>query len=184
MITILILLVAIGILGWGFVRARSLGKLGILAWLQSVVLMLPWLLFFGLFAAGVYLNLAGALLLLLISTGLYIVLGRQLRLAAQDPALAEKLTANAPSDSPTSPSEPTVAEAQPIAQPEAIAPPASPPEAPAMPPDDLQAIRTIFGVDTFFSTEAIPYQNGMIFKGNLRGEAATVRDRLAASLEE
>lgn len=40
-----ILLVALGILGWGFYRARPFGKLGILAWLQSVVLMTPWLLF-------------------------------------------------------------------------------------------------------------------------------------------
>ena len=48
-----IVLVAFGILGWGFYRARAFGKLGILAWLQSVVLMTPWLLFFGLFAAGI-----------------------------------------------------------------------------------------------------------------------------------
>jgi hypothetical protein len=52
--TVLLILVAMGVLGWGFNRARSYGKLGILAWLQSVVLTVPWLLFFGLFAAGIY----------------------------------------------------------------------------------------------------------------------------------
>ena len=52
MITALILLVALAILAWGFYRARPYGKVGIFAWLQSVALMLPWLLFFGLAAAG------------------------------------------------------------------------------------------------------------------------------------
>ncbi|MHC5832051.1 MAG: hypothetical protein ACYT04_92770, partial [Nostoc sp.] len=40
-ILVAILVVALGILGWGFYRARPFGKLGILAWLQSVVLMTP-----------------------------------------------------------------------------------------------------------------------------------------------
>src|SRR4028119_1143595 len=111
MITVLILLVAVGVLGWGFYRARTFGKLGILAWLQSAVLMLPWLLFFGLFAAGIYLNLAGVLLLLLVSTGTYIFLGNRLRAAAQDPALAEKLVAIAPPpESSDSTVEPSLAE--------------------------------------------------------------------------
>ncbi|TAF48600.1 MAG: site-2 protease family protein, partial [Oscillatoriales cyanobacterium] len=82
--TIALVLVAVGILGWGFYRARPFGKLGMLAWLQSVVLMSPWLLFFGLFGAGIYLNLVAVLLLLVTSTGLYIYLGRQLRKAAAD----------------------------------------------------------------------------------------------------
>ncbi|HTL90108.1 MAG TPA: hypothetical protein VL134_11960 [Leptolyngbya sp.] len=76
MITALTVLVALGILGWGWNRARPYGKIGILAWLQSVVLMAPWLLFFSLVAAGIYLNLAGMLLLFLVSTGLYIWIGR------------------------------------------------------------------------------------------------------------
>jgi hypothetical protein len=83
--TIAICLIAIGILGWGFYRNRSYGKIGILAWLQSSALMLPWLVFFGSFALGIYINLATVLVLLLISTGLYIWLGNRLRLAAQDP---------------------------------------------------------------------------------------------------
>ncbi|MEL6130016.1 MAG: site-2 protease family protein, partial [Cyanobacteria bacterium J06628_4] len=55
MVTVLILLAAVGILVWGFIRARPDGKLGIFAWLQSVVLVLPWLTFFGLFSIGIYL---------------------------------------------------------------------------------------------------------------------------------
>ena len=54
MVTVLILLAAVGILVWGFIRARPDGKLGIYAWLQSVVLMVPWLVFFGLFTLGIY----------------------------------------------------------------------------------------------------------------------------------
>ena len=87
-----VVLVAFGILGWGFYRARPFGKLGILAWLQSVVLMAPWLVFFGLFAAGIYINIVGVLLLLVLSTGIYIFLGRQLRQAGQDAILKAKAT--------------------------------------------------------------------------------------------
>jgi hypothetical protein len=83
-ITGLILLAAIAILVWGYRRAQPYGSVGILAWLQSVALMAPWLLFFGLFALGVYINLAGVLLLLLVSTGLYVYLGRRLRALGQD----------------------------------------------------------------------------------------------------
>src|SRR5690242_14334724 len=89
-VTALIILVAIGVLGWGFNRARSYGKLGILAWLQSVVLTAPWLLFFGLFAAGIYLNIVGVLFLLVASAGLYIYLGKLLRDAGQDAVLQER----------------------------------------------------------------------------------------------
>ncbi|MEP0767886.1 site-2 protease family protein, partial [Trichocoleus sp. ST-U1] len=85
--TVLIVLVALGILGWGFYRAKSFGKLGILAWLQSVVLMSPWLLFFGLFAAGIYLNLVSILFMLIASAGLYIFIGNKLRAAGQDAIL-------------------------------------------------------------------------------------------------
>jgi hypothetical protein len=48
--TDLLLLAAVGFLGWGFYRARPMGKLGILAWSQSAVLMSPWLILFGLMA--------------------------------------------------------------------------------------------------------------------------------------
>ncbi|HEY9892668.1 MAG TPA: site-2 protease family protein, partial [Candidatus Sericytochromatia bacterium] len=90
--TVFIILVALSVLAWGFNKARSYGKLGILAWLQSVVLTVPWLLFFGLFTAGIYLNLVGILLLVVVSAGLYILLGKQLREAGQDVVLQERAT--------------------------------------------------------------------------------------------
>ena len=171
-----IVLVAFGILGWGFYRARPFGKLGILAWLQSVVLITPWLLFFGLFAAGIYINIVGVLFLLVASSGLYIYLGRQLRAAGQDAVLrqraTERLAAN--DSSQASQTENTTKPGE------------SPPQVEVMPipNEDLNTIRGIFGIDTFFATETIPYQDGVIFKGNLRGEPETVHNRLTANLQE
>jgi membrane-associated protease RseP (regulator of RpoE activity) len=185
--TTLIVLVAVGVLVWGFNRARPYGKPGILAWLQSVVLMAPWLLFFGLFAAGIYLNIVGVLFLLLASAGLYIYLGKRLREAGQDAVwqeraaqlLSEKQSKseakasdeeadNGESPSPTSDgTNPATAEVVPI------------PEA------DLKNIQGIFGIDTFFATETIPYQEGVIIKGNMRGkDPEAVYTHLSTSLEE
>ncbi|MCC5636818.1 site-2 protease family protein [Nostoc sp. CHAB 5844] len=168
-----ILLVAFGILGWGFYRARPFGKLGILAWLQSVVLMAPWLLFFGLFAAGIYLNIVGILFLVVASAGLYIYLGRQLRAAGQDAILKQRATERLAADSTSEGNAgqpPVIGELkiQVLSIPEA----------------DLNAIKGIFGLDTFFATETIAYQEGAIFKGNLRGEPQEVHNRLSASLRE
>ena len=76
--TVLVLFVALGILGWGYYRAKPYGKLGLLSWLQSVALMSPWLLFFTLAAMGIYLNLASILFLFVASTGLYIMIGHNI----------------------------------------------------------------------------------------------------------
>jgi len=182
--TIALLLLAVGILAWGFYRARDQGKLGILAWLQSVALMTPWLLFFGLFAAGIYLNLVAVLLLLVASTGLYIYLGRQLRQAALDAVLKSRDTAQVkPQTDGFSPPD-----AQPTSAKETIKTVTSPPgtnevEIIPVPVEDLKAIQGIFGIDTFFATETIPYQDGVILKGNLRGDPEQVHSRLTASLQ-
>ena len=181
----LILLAAFAILGWGFYRAKPYGKLGILAWLQSVVLMAPWLLFFGLFAAGIYLNLAGILLMIVVATGLYIYLGSQLRAAGKDAIEREraaKMANNLHDQANPAPETPVVNEsengkAQPLSMPLGL-------EIAPIPNEDLQAIKGIFGIDTYFATETIPYQDGAIFKGNLRGEPEKVHDRLSASLQE
>ncbi|MEG4851700.1 site-2 protease family protein [Microcoleus sp. B5-D4] len=183
--TIALVLVALGILGWGFYRARPFGKLGILAWLQSVALMSPWLLFFGLFAAGIYLNLVAVLLLLVASTGLYIYLGRQLRKAASDTVLPRPDAAEVKSQSDAF----SVPESQRPPGPETIKIVTSSPannesEIIPVPVEDLKAIKGIFGIDTFFATETIPYQDGVILKGNLRGDPEQVHSRLTASLEE
>jgi Peptidase family M50 len=174
--TNILLLAAVAILGWGLVRARSLGKLGILAWSQSVSLMAPWLILFGLMSAGVAVNLAGILLLLVVAIGVYVFLGRSLRkLALQEPpakplpdlhetpSLSEPAHQEKKSDS-------------------AIAPDAT--EPPPIPGEDLQSIKGIFGIDTFFATETIPYQDGVIFKGNLRGESDVVWANLTQKLEK
>ncbi|BAZ79155.1 MAG: site-2 protease family protein [Sphaerospermopsis sp.] len=172
-----VVLVAFGILGWGFYRARPFGKLGILAWLQSVVLMAPWLVFFGLFAAGIYINIAGVLLLLVLSTGIYIFLGRQLRQAGQDAIIKAKATerlANEALEAQTTPENSD----QPVVVAEVKL------ETITIPEEDLNTIKGIFGIDTFFATETIPYQEGAIFKGNLRGDAEQVHNRLTQRLQE
>jgi len=167
-----IVLIASGILGWGFYRARPFGKLGILAWLQSVVLMTPWLLFFGLFAAGIYINIVGILFLVVTSAGLYIFLGRKLREAGQDAILkqraTDRLAAQRASEGDKDSSVATEQQLAPTPIPEA----------------DLSLIRGIFGIDTFFATETIPYQEGVVFKGNLRGEPEAVHNRLTKTLQE
>lgn len=160
--TDLILLAAVLLLGWGLYRALPLEKLGILAWLQSVVLMFPWLLLFGLMSAGVSIGLAGILLLLVSSVVVYIGLGRQLRsLAAQMPPRPRIPTV--PVSTSTADHENSHSEESPAVTVEL-------PETTPVPAEDLQVMKSLFGVDTFFATETIPYQDGVIFKGNLRSE--------------
>lgn len=187
--TIALLLVAVGILGRGFYRAKQEGKLGILAWLQSVVLMAPWLLFFGLFSAGIYLNLVAVLLMLVVSTGLYIYLGRELRSSAAGDRVLRSRT-----DTPDTREQKSVNDGNgaPESQPEPPTPPlktvtsspnTNPLEIIPVPAEDLKAIQGIFGIDTFFATETIPYQDGLILKGNLRGDPEQVHSRLSANLQ-
>lgn len=172
-----IVLAAFGILGWGFYRARPYGKLGILAWLQSVVLMGPWLLFFGLFAAGIYINIVGILFLLVASTVVYIFLGRQLRAAGQDAILRQRATQRLEADA-SQQARPTDNSTAPEGSAQLKL------EVPPIPEEDLNIIKGIFGIDTFFTTETIAYQEGAIFKGNLRGEPEAVHNRLTTSLQE
>ncbi|MDX2098902.1 MAG: site-2 protease family protein, partial [Leptolyngbyaceae cyanobacterium bins.59] len=189
MITTLVLFVALGILIWGFVRARPYGKLGILAWLQSAVLIAPWLLFFGLSTIGIFLNLVGILFLFVLSTGVYIFLGNRLRAEGQSAMMAQRSVPSTEANS----TPPETASANHSSDPTQSTPPHPPsPAAPkiispvevAMPKEDLTAVQGIFGIDTFFATETIPYQEGAIFKGNLRGDAETSHARLSASLKE
>lgn len=174
--TNVLLLAAVAILGWGLVRARSLGKLGILAWSQSVSLMAPWLTLFGFMSAGVVVNLASILLLLVIAVVVYVFLGRSLRkLALQNPPA--KPLAPDPQEAPLAFTPETKGDgpSAPIVESTEISP---------IPGDDLQMIKGIFGIDTFFATETIPYQDGVIFKGNLRGESEVVWTQLTQKLEK
>ncbi|NJL45667.1 MAG: hypothetical protein HC922_07920 [Leptolyngbyaceae cyanobacterium SM2_3_12] len=94
------------------------------------------------------------------------------RLTPSDPEDAASAT-DAVTAAPASSSEPTATlNAEP-----------SPPTM-AIPAADLAQIEGIFGIDTYFRTETIPYQEGAIFRGNLRGQPAETRTRLAESLQE
>lgn len=183
MITAIIVLVALGFLGWGFYRARPFGKLGILAWLQSVVLMVPWLLAFGLTTIGIYLNLVGVLFLFLLSTGIYIFLGNRLRTLAQEAALSRQATTMAQVTE-TNPAETQTSESAELGKPASAPTPDQETEFVPIPAEDLKAIQGIFGVDTFFATETIPYQEGAVFRGNLRGDVETTFTKLSESLRE
>lgn len=172
--TIALLILSLGILAWGYYRNRDLGKFGLLSWLQSVVLMVPWLLCFGALSVGWYINLVGVLVLLVTSTSIYIWLGTQVRQAAKDPEVAAKIVENRMRAN----ANRLPAAIETSAQPLSIAMNVN------IPDKDLSEIKSIFGIDTFYATETIPYQQGAIFKGNLRGEAETVHHRLSAKLHD
>ena len=207
MVIVLLLLAAVGILGWGYSKAKPFGKPGILAWLQTVVLMGPWLLFFGLTAVGVYLNLAGILLLVVSSAGLYIYLGRQLRSLGQEAISKDISTRKAATfsneqtvvsetasktseteqpkteeakESQTEKSQTEKSQTKETKQPE----PKKEEERVPIPAEDMAAIEGIFGIDTFFRTQTVPYQEGAIFKGNLRGKPDETARILSEKLSE
>ncbi|MGB3786770.1 MAG: site-2 protease family protein, partial [Phormidesmis sp.] len=213
MITVLLLAVAVGILVWGFSKAKPLGRLGILAWLQTVVLMVPWLLFFGFSAVGIYPNLAGVLLLVVSSAGLYIYFGRQLRAAGQEElaaqakreavALAEKAadhsaeetakvmekiddaTGGEPSAAIASSSQAFEADqsSENAAGDDSIKAEEDKP-LPPIPPEDLAVMEGFFGIDTFFRTKTVPFQEGAVFKGNLRGKPDHTAQGISQKLAE
>ncbi len=167
--TLAIVTFAFGFLVWGYKRAKPYGKLGILAWLQSVVLITPWLVFFGLVALGLYLNFIAIILLLVGSSAIYIYLGNRLRAEGQDEILRQRAAQRLNAES-------TEAENAPALNLD--------PETAPIPLEDLQKIKGIFGIDTFFATETIAYQDGAIFRGNLRGDPDVVYERLAAKLKD
>ncbi len=173
--TIALLILSLGILAWGYYRNRDLGKFGILSWLQSVVLMVPWLLCFGALSVGLHINLVGILLLLVTSTSVYIWLGTQVRLAAKDPEVAAKIVENRLKSQAERLPRAGETNAQALALAMNVL---------QIPDEDLSNIKNIFGIDTFYATETIPYQQGAIFKGNLRGEAEAVHHRLTDKLHD
>ena len=161
LVTFILFAAVTTILVWGFNRAKSYGRLGILAWLQSLVLMSPWLVFFGLFAVGIYINLVGILFLLIASIVIYIYLGKRLRAAGQETLIQQKAAERINRQA-------ELTKAASVEEDEAEFPEKA--EVSPIPDEDLVALKGIFGIDTFFATETIPYQDGAIFKGNLRGE--------------
>ena len=172
--TFIIVFAVFVILTWGYNRSKAYGKLGILAWLQSVVLMAPWVLFFGLFTLGIYLNIVGILFLLLGSVIIYIWLGKQLRAAGQDAILQEKAAERIKSEAEVADSD---SEASPKEQ-------VIPIEKSPIPEEDIIELKKIFAIDTFFSTEAISYQDGAIFKGNLRSDPEVAYEKMNKKLQK
>ena len=212
MITLLLLVVAFCILGWGLYRSRSYGRLGLLSWFQSLVVALPWMLFFGLSLVGIELSLTAILLLLLGSTGTYIWLGRQMRAIAKDQAKSDRSTAFSNASEPQRSGSDSLStdaiEASPVGMksvdntskssrestetqsslnatlPMAPLDPQKSGNLDPIPEEDAQLVKKIFSIDTFFSTEQTPYYNGIICKGNLRGEAEAVHARLSQRLSD
>ena len=181
MITALIVLIGIGIVGWGYWKSRPNGELGLYTWLQSVMLLLPWVIFFGLFSAGMYLDLAGMLVLFVASTAGYVVLGNKIRTIAPE-ELARRaealIKARAEVDAPKDSTDTTSISSEtplPTIESNSIVP---------IPDEDLQLIRGIFGLDTFFATETLPFQDGVVFNGNLRGELNSTFDKLTVKLAQ
>ncbi|AFZ52521.1 site-2 protease family protein [Cyanobacterium aponinum] len=201
-VIIVVSVVAIAIILWGYNRAKPYGEIGILAWLQSLALMTPWLVFFALLTLGIYVNLIGVIFLLVLSAGTYIYLGTLIRNKAKEQIKSNidnifKANLNSESDSDNNDKKETedqeknnlslekqededVKESNftpvKLAQLE--------PEFNPIQEEDLKEIKTIFGIDTFFAIDTIPYQEGVIFKGNLRGEAEYSHRHLTEKLTE
>ncbi len=184
MITALIVLIGIGIVGWGYWKSRPNGELGLYTWLQSVMLLLPWVVFFGLFSAGMYLDLAGMLVLFVASTAGYVVVGNKIRTIAPE-ELAKRAEAliktRAEVDAPKESTDTKSTDAGNSSSP---SPPIEPNSIVPIPDEDLQLIRGIFGLDTFFATETLPFQDGVVFNGNLRGELNSTFDKLTVKLAQ
>lgn len=182
-IPIAVFILTLALLGWGYFRSRKFGKLGLLSWLQFVALMSPWLVYFGLFVCGVFMNFTALLFLLISSTIAYVAIGNQLRKVAESQRLASEQELkqdinpnNLASNESIPVNVPTgLAMAQGKAQPKIFQ---------ALPADDMKLIQGIFGIETYYVTETIPYQEGAIFKGNLRGEPDVAHARLSQILRD
>ena len=188
--------IAVLIVVWGYNRAKPYGEIAILAWLQSLTLMTPWFIFFALLVMGIYINLVGVIFLLLVSAGFYIYIGNLIRKKAQnniDSKTIEDLVKKnleiqpeetnlddktESSDSSTSYNQTQKSQNKVFSMNIGKLPQ----DFITISDEDLQEIKTVFGIDTFFVIETIPYQDGVIFKGNLRGQADYTHQKLTEKL--
>lgn len=166
------------LLGWTFWRARGAGRVGILAWLQSVLLFAPWLLFLAVLPLGLSPSPLLVILLLVGATGGYIWVGTELRktIRAQEKDLRDdqkrRLYEGTAGESTLSSVEASSFGRSVDPLPQSI----------SIPEEDLQTIRGLFGIDTFFATESQPFRQGVLFRGNLRGETGLVFETLTSKL--
>jgi membrane-associated protease RseP (regulator of RpoE activity) len=196
-IPIAVFILTLALLAWGYLRSRKFGKVGLLSWLQFVALMSPWLIYFGLFISGLFINFTTLLFLLLGSTIAYVAIGNQLRKVSMAERnkieakikqglgnLSEKLNSNN-SDNIESdpPANADNLKNTPIALAMSQGKLQQAKQFPTLPPNDLKLIQGIFGIETYYVTETIPYQEGVIFKGNLRGEPESAHARLTQEMQ-
>ncbi len=198
-IPIAVFILTIALLSWGYFHSRKLGRLGLLSWLQFVSLMLPWLVYFGLFVSGIFINFTTLLFLLLTSAIAYVAFGNQLRkIVADERALIERRLKQNPEvqnpevasgDRPNSQNNSqnnsssnnapnSGLNSAPVLSQNKIQPILFK----AVPVEEMKLMQGMFGIETYYVTETIPYQEGAIFKGNLRGDPDAVHDRLTTSL--
>ena len=190
--------IAVLIVVWGYNRAKPYGEIGILAWLQSLTLMTPWLVFFALLVMGIYINLIGVIFLLLVSATFYIYLGNLIRKKAQNKIDSKTINdivrnnleikseeASPEEEKATSQENLSADDQTEVSQDKVFSVTIGqiPKDFITIPEEEVKEIKTIFGIDTFFAIETIPYQEGVIFKGNLRGEAESTHQRLTEKLK-
>ena len=199
-IPIAVFILTLALLAWGYLRSRKFGKLGLLSWLQFVALMSPWLIYFGLFVSGLFINFTTLLFLLLGSTIAYVAIGNQLRkVSVAERAkieakikeglgnLSERLNTNSSSNSPDANTNANIdinadnLKKTPIALAMSQGKLQQVKQFSSLPLEDLKLIQGIFGIETYYVTETIPYQEGVIFKGNLRGEPLIEAARLGVA---
>ena len=200
-IPIAVFILTLALLAWGYLRSRKFGKLGLLSWLQFVALMSPWLIYFGLFVSGLFINFTTLLFLLLGSTIAYVAIGNQLRkVSVAERAkieakikeglgnLSERLNNNS-SNSPDANKDANKdinadnLKKTPIALAMSQGKLQQVKQFSSLPLEDLKLIQGIFGIETYYVTETIPYQEGVIFKGNLRGEPDVAHERLTKEMQ-
>ncbi|MDX2255026.1 MAG: site-2 protease family protein [Pseudanabaenaceae cyanobacterium bins.39] len=195
-IPLTVFILTLALLGWGYWRSRKFGKLGFLSWLQFIALMSPWLIYFGLFITGIFINFTALLFLLLGSSIAYVIIGNQLRKSTAEERkvleetikqqlgkqirerlnqVEEKNSGDRQIDRQETNAPIAIAMAQGKNQLKQFQP---------MPAEDIKLIQGIFGIETYYVTETIPYQEGAIFRGNLRGEPDAVHERLSKSLSD
>jgi membrane-associated protease RseP (regulator of RpoE activity) len=125
---------------------------------------------------------------LLISAGIYIYLGRQLRAAGQDEILRQKAAQRLESLNSTHGSSHGETGIKTDGAPQSGSlrdrlPGGNDTDTLPIPAEDLATIKGIFSIDSFFATETIAYQEGAIFKGNLRTEADDAFAKLSGKLK-